>query len=243
MPQPMLRAPRRTMSLFVTGTLVVVALGACSTESLRATPPAAVNLSGNWQLNVNLSDDPDRQAPADSEQRHNPSDLSHHGRRGNGGGAPMGPGTGSLLTPAAAGEARLLPAAYGAADATPGTISDSSDVRTTRVRLLQAPARLSIVQQGNSVTVRQTLADGTGYTDRYDGGFHGSIPYGDGGTAERSVGWRGAVFVVTTNIKGGGNREDDFALDEDGRLIMTLQTRGGRLGKNDLARVYDRLRP
>jgi hypothetical protein len=50
------------------------------------------------------------------------------------------------------------------------------------------------------------------------------------------------VFVVTITAKKAGWREDDFALDEDGRLIMTTQTKGGRLGSLEIKRVYDRVR-
>ena len=48
---------------------------------------------------------------------------------------------------------------------------------------------------------------------------------------------------MTTSAKKFGNREDDFAIDtDDGRLIMTTMTSGGKLGKVAITRVYDRVK-
>ena len=69
-----------------------------------------------------------------------------------------------------------------------------------------------------------------------------TIPYGKDSTATRVAGWRGPVFVVTTTPKKGPWREDDFALDEDGRLIMTTQTKGVHHGAIEIKRVFDRVR-
>jgi hypothetical protein len=109
-------------------------------------------------------------------------------------------------------------------------------------RLLKAPVHVSITQKESSLILKAEMPDGTQTTDQYTAGTSNTIPYGQDSTADRSVGWRGPVFVVTTTARKGGWREDDFALDEDGRLIMTTQTKGGRLGKVDITRVYDRVR-
>ncbi len=85
-------------------------------------------------------------------------------------------------------------------------------------------------------TARQT-------SDVYTAGEKKTIPFGQDNTAERTAGWRGPVFVVTTSAKKFGNREDDFAIDaDDGRLIMTTMTSGGKLGKVAITRVYDRVK-
>jgi hypothetical protein len=101
---------------------------------------------------------------------------------------------------------------------------------------------VSISQKEGTLIIRTDMPDGTHTADEYAAGTSNTIPYGPGGTADRSVGWRGPVFVVTTTAKKGGWREDDFALDEDGRLIITTQTKGGRLGSLEIKRVYDRVR-
>ena len=109
-------------------------------------------------------------------------------------------------------------------------------------RFLQAPAHVSITQKDGTLTIKTDMPDGTHTADDYIAGTSNTIPYGPDKTADRSVGWRGPVFVITTTVKKGGWREDDLALDEDGRLIMSTQTKGGRLGSVDITRVYDRMR-
>jgi hypothetical protein len=107
-------------------------------------------------------------------------------------------------------------------------------------RLLKAPMHVSITQKEGRLIIKTDMPDGTHTADEYTAGTSNTIPYGPDSTADRSVGWRGPVFVITTAAKKGGWREDDFALDEDGRLIMTTQTKGGRVGTVDITRVYDR---
>jgi hypothetical protein len=109
-------------------------------------------------------------------------------------------------------------------------------------RLLKAPMHVSITQKEGTVIIKTDMPDGTHTADEYTAGTSNTIPYGPDSTAGRSVGWRGPVFVITTAAKKGGWREDDFALDDGGRLIMTTQTKGGRLGTVDITRVYDRVR-
>ena len=114
-------------------------------------------------------------------------------------------------------------------------------------KLLRAADTMSITQNGTQITVKGTMSDGSQTADDYVSGSKTQIPYGkdkDGNDAiaDRTAGWRGPVFVVTTEAKKIGTREDDFAIDDDGRLIMTTQTKGGKLGKVEIKRVYDRIR-
>jgi len=103
---------------------------------------------------------------------------------------------------------------------------------------------MSITQDKGTLTVTTNLPDGTQTSDTYTAGTKTTIPFGRDATADRSAGWRGPVFVVTTSAKKFGTREDDFAIDsDDGRLIMTTITKGGRLGKVEITRVYDRVKP
>jgi len=102
---------------------------------------------------------------------------------------------------------------------------------------------MSITQDKGSLTVTTNMPDGTTTSDVYTAGERKEIPFGQDNTAERTAGWRGPVFVVTTSAKKFGNREDDFAIDtDDGRLIMTTTTSGGKLGKVAITRVYDRVK-
>jgi hypothetical protein len=249
---PTQKALTRPLSLAV-AVLVTAWLAGCATERLDAAAPSGVNLSGEWKFNPNLSDDPDKLVPADKTPQRAPGSGGHHGRGGgrNGGGGmpPVGtpPDTGSynppkegflkvgLSAPGIEQSAPLPPATTPPVTSQPGRAANIS-------RYLQAAAHMSITQKEATVVIRSTMEDATTYQDEYTAGTQSTIPYGQDNSADRSVGWRGPVFVVTTKAKKGGSREDDFALDDDGRLIMTTQTKGGKLGKVEIKRVYDRVR-
>ncbi len=47
----------------LSGALVASWMAGCATDRLDAVPPGGVNLSGDWALNLNLSDDPDKMGP------------------------------------------------------------------------------------------------------------------------------------------------------------------------------------
>jgi len=130
----------------------------------------------------------------------------------------------------------------GAPSTTGGSAASPTSRGTSINRLLKAPVHVSIIQQGGTLTIHTDMPDGTHTADEYTAGTSNTIPYGPDKTAARSVGWRGPAFVITTAVKKGGWREDDLALDDDGRLIMTTQTKGGRLGSVEITRVYDRVR-
>jgi hypothetical protein len=109
-------------------------------------------------------------------------------------------------------------------------------------RVLQAADHLSIVQKGAVITIKATMPDGALLSDEFTAGTQTTVPYGPDNTAERGAGWRGPAFVVTTKPKKGNEREDDYALDDDGRLIMSTLAKSGHFGKVDIKRVYDRIK-
>jgi hypothetical protein len=263
-----MRSRTRLSSLMV-GALVAFWVAGCATDRLDAAAPSGVNLTGDWKLNLNLSDDPDKLGPdPDSTPQRTPGSHRGHGGGGRGGGSGMPPigsppgGSGTYefapttRNPAVGhdpGEGGLLPVALSspgieesaplpASGTTPATGGSKSSRGASINRLLRAPLSMSITQNQGNVTVRTNMPDGTQTTDEYTAGSKTTIPYGQDQTAERTAGWRGPVFVVTTAVKKGGSREDDFAIDDDGRLIMTTQAKGGRLGKVEIKRVYDRIR-
>jgi hypothetical protein len=211
----------------VSATLALICacfLVSCAGERLSPSPPQGINLSGEWNFDPNLSDDPSKPVKPDSTPQSTPGGHHGHsggGRGGGGGGMGMPPGG-----PGGGGYNFLLVA------------------QTTKgPRAAAAPAHLSITQQGSHLIFRTNMSDGTQTVDDYVAGTTSKIPYADDSTAKRTVGWSGPVFVVTTD--GGskiGWREDQFAVDEDGRLIMTTTTKGGRMGNGEIKRVYDRAR-
>jgi hypothetical protein len=263
--------------------LVAVWIAGCATERLGAVAPSGVNLSGEWNFNPNLSDDPDKLADPDkaTPQRTPGSHRGHGGGRGGGGGmppmgSPGGPGADLTAAPggftAAPGDFTAAPGGFAPAPTgfTPATAAGGGFVPVALTasgidaplpptaapatggapqsrgasinRVLKAPMHVSITQKDGTLIIKTDMPDGTHTADEYTAGTSNTVPYGPGGTADRSVGWRGPVFVITTKAKQGGWREDDFALDDDGRLILTTQTKGGRIGSVEITRVYDRVR-
>src|SRR3954469_3717012 len=87
---------RTILSKTVVGALVVSWVAGCATDRLDAAAPSGVNLTGQWALNVNLSDDPDKMGPdpdSTAPRRAPGSHRSHGGGmggRGGGGMPPMG---------------------------------------------------------------------------------------------------------------------------------------------------------
>jgi len=266
------------------GALVAFGVAGCATDRLDAAAPSGVNLTGDWKLNLNLSDDPDKLGPDPDKSTPQRAPGTHRGHggggRGGGGGMPpvgsppdgtgnyefgptasngaYGPASGAFVhtaagtTPAAGDFVPVALSAPGIEQSAPlppttGAASGTSGAKPSRGasinRLLRAPLTMSITQDKSTVTVKANMPDGAPTSDEYAAGTKTTIPFGQDETAERTAGWRGPVFVVTTVAKKFGTREDDFAIDEDdGRLIMTTQTKGGRLGKVEIKRVYDRVK-
>lgn len=237
----------------VVGAIVASWLAGCATDRLDAVPPNGVNLTGDWALNVNLSDDPDKTGPDPDTALPNRTPGSHRGHGGGRGGGAMPPigvepdeGPTAFSGGHVQGGYGFVPVALGQSDPLPATdiASKGNLSRGASInRYLRAPLSMSITQAKGSLTVATHMPDGTTTSDVYTAGEKQSIPFGQDNTAERTAGWRGAVFVVTTTARKFGNREDDFAIDaDDGRLIMTTLTHGGKLGKVAITRVYDRVK-
>jgi hypothetical protein len=246
--KPVLRPVMSYLPLGILACLAATAwLAGCATERLAATASSDVNLTGEWQFNPNLSDDPDKLGP---DPDSTPQRAPGGGHRGHGGGRGGGTGMPPMGSPGGSGVDNYS-SGYNYSDGynyLPVGLSDGGSAQPAPSRgasinrLLKAPVHMSITQKDGKVVIRTNMPDGTQTADEYTAGTSGTITFGTDQTAERSAGWRGPVFVVTTAVKKGPWREDDFALDEDGRLIVSTQTKGGRLGKLDIKRVYDRVR-
>ena len=255
-PKPLhrlLQAPVLTTAACILGATL---LTACATSSgaLVASAPHGVDLSGEWRLNEDLSDDPQRvdepkeAAPKTEEApERNPGGF---GRPGTGvPGMPSGPGGldprggGNNLTSTGGTPSGLVPVLYQTTDL-PSSSSDAAPAakpvgREGSVsRMLDAPALLQISQSGGRVTVK-SLADGS--TTEYTAGEQRTISFGQT-QADRSAGWRDAAFVVITKAHKGPSKEDDFALDAEGHLIFATLVTHVRKGPIDFKRVYDRVK-
>jgi hypothetical protein len=232
-------------------------LAGCATTAssgrLAATAPQGVDLSGEWRLNENLSDDPGRidepkeemPPPAQAPER-NPGGFGKPGTTMPG--MPGGPGgidPRGNLTNASAPASGLVPVFYQSSNL-PASSSDSGPARSavkspgregTVSRMLNAPERLQISQSATKLIVK-SMADGN--ADEYTAGEERTIPFGQT-QADRSAGWRESAFVVITKAHKGPSKEDDFALDSEGHLIYATLVTHVKKGPIDFKRVYDRL--
>lgn len=214
-----LRSAVRPTALLITCALAAAAAG-CASSRLTAAPQAGVNLSGNWVLDVNLSDDSSAldeesgPAQAASASDHTPAPFTK-------------PGTNGPDNPLAAGTTNVL---LHEGDPAPKTHTTTVDAST----VVSSPQSITITQHGSEVRIHATGADGRQEERTFTAGTTQTIAWPRGGAEARS-GWNGPVFIVTTHPKKGRSREDDYALDDAGHLILTIQT-----GKIDVKLVYDR---
>jgi hypothetical protein len=247
---------RKVHPLLATASCALLAtlLASCATEQLVATAPPGVDLSGEWRLNTNLSDDAQRiEEPKELPPRA-PSPSRNPGGFGRPGtGRPGGPGLdptqggGENLTSIGQSGSGLTPVLYAQSTDLPASASDSGLSRPTGKaagrdsavsHLLDAPELLTISQSGSKLIVK-SMADGT--SDEYTAGEQRTIPFGQT-EADRSAGWRETAFVVITKAKKGPSKEDDFALDSEGHLIFATLVTHVKKGPIDFKRVYDRVR-
>jgi hypothetical protein len=253
---------RKAHLFLVTAATACVAamLTSCASEKPAAATPQGVDLSGEWRLNENLSDDPQRIDEPKELPPKTPSPSRNPGGFGKPGttmpGMPTGPGSidpgangpGDNLTQndGPAGTGGLVPVLYTQDSTVPSSSSDSgSDKPSAKTghtgvvsEMLASPARLSITQSGGKVVVKAT---NEGTTEEFTAGEQRVIPFGQT-EADRSSGWRETVFFVITKAKKGPSKEDDFALDSDGHLIFATLVTHVKKGPIDFKRVYDRVR-
>jgi hypothetical protein len=236
---------------------VAAMLTSCATDRLISATPQGVDLSGEWRLNENLSDDPSRvfdetkdlpmKAPAPGR---NPGGFGRPGtgRPGAGGGIDPGgpPGGGGENLTRADSTSGFVPVLYmqdaplpsSASDSGPASPAGKGAARGPVGQMLAAPALLTISQSGSKVIVKSTT-DGT--ADEYTAGEQRTISFGQT-EADRSAGWRDNYFVVITKAHKGPSKEDDFALDGEGHLIFATLITHVKKGPIDFKRVYDRVR-
>jgi hypothetical protein len=259
MPSTVAPRSRKARLFLVTAASACVAamLTGCASEKPAAALPQGVDLSGEWRLNENLSDDPQRiDEPKGDLPQKAPSPGRSPGGFGKPGtpmpGMPQGPGGidpgggGENITQNARGSTGLVPVLYEQDSALPSSSSDSGPtapaakpVRDSVVsHMLDAPQRLSISQTGGKVVVKAT---NEGTTEEYTAGEQRTIPFGQT-QADRSSGWRESVFVVVTKAKKGPSKEDDFAIDSEGHLIFATLVTHVKKGPIDFKRVYDRVK-
>jgi hypothetical protein len=239
----------------VFGTTLLASCVTTSSSSLITAAPQGVDLSGQWRLNEDLSDDPQRidepkaQPPKEAAPERNPGGFGRPGSTMPGGIPGSGPGGidprggENLTNTGGQGSGGLLPVLYQTTDL-PASASDRGSATKPASRegtvshMLDAPALLQISQTGSKVVVK-SMADGS--SSEYTAGEQRTIPFGQT-QADQSAGWRDAAFVVVTKAHKGPSKEDDYALDSEGHLIFATLVTHVHKGPIDFKRVYDRVR-
>ncbi len=256
--QPLASRSRKAHLVLVTAAGALAAmLASCATDRLVSAAPAGVDLSGEWQLNENLSDDPSR---VYDESKDLPLKSPAPGRSPGGFGRPGvgrpggpggsidpgagGPGGGENLTRAGGGGLRFrtgsLRAGRAAAEQLERQRSGEPGESAPRSRLANAGVPGVVDDLPVGLEGRREIKERR-LLEEYTAGEQRTIPFQQT-EADRSAGWRENYFVVITKAKKGPSKEDDFALDGEGHLIFATLVTHVKKGPIDFKRVYDRVR-
>ncbi len=215
------------------GTLAVVAAAGLAIIAYVAGPSGyaqtpAPSIVGAWTLNVDLSDRP---APAGA-QAGSPGGRRGGGRGGGFGGGFPGGGGGGLGGGGGFGGGGFGGPRSGARGGDP----DAAARRSEELRgVLDAPARLTIVQTGSLVI----LTTGDGLTTRF--APDDSKIKDESTGAERQTHWEGTTLVSRIAGLGQDTVTERYAVDADGRQLFVTVSVPGRDDARAMVlhRVYD----
>jgi hypothetical protein len=198
------------------------ALSSCST-TLATRAPRDIDLGGEWQIDLALSDFPQEAVPVQDAVvgSSSPSDTGsgqgggHRGGRGRGmgGGTPPGGSTGG--------------------GARPGSPEHH----------FAMPPRLSITQSATGITVNITMPDGKHVINSYTSGEK-SVVTTTRGPGNRTLGWDGDDYLIRTQAGDKGPQSEvRYALDRDGTLSVTSTISHSGIYNFQYTLEYDHVRP
>ena len=208
---------------------VGAALSGCAT-TLASRAPRDIDLSGEWQIDLALSDFPQEAVPvqpplsgtADSGTTQSGGQGGQSGRR-HGGGRGMGGG--------------MPPGGQGGGGARPGSPEHH----------FAMPPHLSITQTATTLTVNVTMPDAKLVTNSYTAG-ETSVVTTTRGPANRTLGWDGNDFLIRTKVadkdsQKGPQSDVRYSLDRDGTLSVTSTITNSGIYDFQYTLEYDRVRP
>jgi hypothetical protein len=204
-------------------------LSACVTDKLSVVPPAGVNFTGQWQLNVAESDDPQHLLEtANSQESAASKDPGASGGRGGRGGGR--------------GSAAGYPAAVPPATPAMSVVGEALSWPGKKLDIKQVAGVVAFTSDGNNRVCQPTDSEKKGR-------HHGGSSDRDGRPSGRDVpppicGWSDKTLIVQ-----GGDPDDDrppyeerYGISEDGqRLVEVVAFKGGRSNGFTMSRVWDRL--
>lgn len=218
--------------------LAMVCLAACATEKLEQAPPAGVDFSGRWTLNVADSDDPQRLIQGQfntptAGQSTQPSGggsggrgRQGAGRGGSGGMYPAGPGGPLMPSVAALSEGLRWPGKQLEIKQVAGVVAFTSD----GINRVCQPADAGKTHRHHAAS------------DDRNGASRDAPPRARDAPPPH-CGWTETTLIVRS-----GDPEDDrppfeehYSLSDDGqRLVEVVAFNGGRSSGYTMSRVWDR---
>jgi hypothetical protein len=193
-------------------------LSSCST-TLASRAPRDLDLGGEWQIDLALSDFPQEAVPVQGAGSSSPAANTGGGHRG-GRGRGMGGGS-----PQAGG--------LGGGDARPGSPEHH----------FAMPPHLSITQSATGFTVNITMPDGKHVINSYTSGEK-SVVTTTRGPANRTLGWDGDDYVIHTQAGDKGPASDvRYSLDRDGTLSVTSTITNSGIYNFQYTLEYDHATP
>jgi hypothetical protein len=225
---------------------------------LKPTAPKNVDLSGLWQINPDLSDDPQQlldKKRAKSMGRHGRGMGGRRGMdggwggggaggRGGGPGGGWGGGTGGSSGGGPSGGAGGSGGGGHSGHHRDDGDSDDSEHSGDSPRpevdpMLATQEQLDIRQQPSALTFSGIEASSTCTT-----GAAAQVSMPDGNLADRQCGWKGKKFIVELKSPKGLTRTDQYELTKKAdQLIVITKFEGGRgpLSGLKIKRTYDRI--
>jgi hypothetical protein len=178
------------------------ALGSCST-TLATRAPRDVDVGGEWQIDLALSDFPQEAVPIQPASS-----------------GPDASGTGTGQGGGHHGHGRGMGGGMGGGMAQGGGPGGSSRPGSPEHHFAMPP-HLSISQSATGLTVDITMPDGKHVTNSYTAG-ETSVVTTTRGQANRTLGWDGDDFVIRTKVGDKGPASEvRYSLDRDGTLSVT----------------------
>jgi hypothetical protein len=200
-------------------------LGGCA-ASFATRAPAAVDLSGEWQIDPVFSDSSQEAVPVpDAITGTTNESGTSGGGQGGGRGGRGGRGRGM------------------AGGSTPGSSLGAGGRGGLPEHHFAMPPHLSISQDKSSMTVNITMPDGNHITHAYAAGAQ-SVVNTTRGAANQSVGWDGDDFLIRTKVGDKGPESDvRYSLDRDGTLAVIATFSNSGIYDFQYTLVYDHVTP
>jgi hypothetical protein len=210
------------LSCILSALFVIVSsagLTGCAT-TLATRAPRGLDLSGEWQIDLALSDFPQEAVPIQPPGTADPSIDSggQTGRGGHGRGA-RGMGRGA------------------------GGTSQGGRRAGSPEHHFAMPPHLSISQSATGFSVNITMPDGKHITNAYVSGEKSTVNT-TRGMADRTLGWDGDTYLIRTKVGEKGPQSDvRYSLDDDGTLSVISTITNSGIYDFQYTLEYDRVKP